>query len=459
MGLFDGKKGLILGVANDHSIAWAIAKVVMDEGGLCGFTHLPDRPDDERQRNRRRVALLTDACPSAKFLVPLDVAKDEQIKAVMDKAASEFGKIDFLLHAIAFASMEDLKRDTVETSRAGFLMAMEISAYSLLAVANHARAIMNDGGSIATMTYFGGEKAVPGYNVMGICKAALDSAVKYLAYDLGPRGIRVNALERWPAAHAGWSRRRRGRHAAVLREGGAAWAQRLARRSGAHRRLSAVGHVRRDHRRNPARRLRLQHHGHARPLAGRIQEDPMSAAEPLSPRVEIAIAVVERDGQFLIGLRPEGESLAGYWEFPGGKLDPGEQAADAARRECLEETGLEVRIVGDVPGHRLRLPARPRAAAFLRLRTAEQHRSLAHAVPLGRAGRTRRVLISARERGVAAGAAGRRVPAVGGSQRKAVEDSTAAPFRGESYLSASIYDAAAGPIRLPASGSRGSQLT
>src|ERR1044071_147595 len=116
MGLFDGKKGLILGVANDHSIAWAIAREVMAEGGLCGFTHLPDRPDDERQRNRRRVSLLTDPQPNAKFLVPLDVSNDEQIQAVMATAAKEFGKIDFLLHAIAFASMDDLKRDTIETS-------------------------------------------------------------------------------------------------------------------------------------------------------------------------------------------------------------------------------------------------------------------------------------------------------------------------------------------------------
>jgi enoyl-[acyl-carrier protein] reductase I len=198
MGIFDGKKGLILGVANDHSIAWAIAQKIMAEGGLCGFTHLPDRPDDERQRNRRRVAMLTDAAPNAKFLVPLDVSRDEQIAETMRRASEEFGKIDFLLHAIAFASLEDLKRDTIETSRAGFLMAMEISAYSLIAVINAARPILADGAAIATMTYFGGEKAVPGYNVMGVCKAALDAIVKYLAYDLGPRGIRVNALSAGP---------------------------------------------------------------------------------------------------------------------------------------------------------------------------------------------------------------------------------------------------------------------
>src|SRR3990172_448014 len=106
MGLFDGKKGLILGVANDHSIAWAIAKQVMAEGGLCGFSHLPDRPDDERQRNRRRVSQLTDQQPNVKFLVPVDVSKDADIKALMDRAAGEFGKIDFLLHSIAFATID-----------------------------------------------------------------------------------------------------------------------------------------------------------------------------------------------------------------------------------------------------------------------------------------------------------------------------------------------------------------
>ena len=198
MGLFDGKKGLILGVANDRSIAWAIAEFIMAEGGECGFTHLPDRPDDARQRNRHRVNRLTENLPSAKFLVPLDVNNDEHIKAVVDRAASEFGKIDFLLHSIAYAPLEDLKGETAACSRAGFKLAMEISAYSLLAVANAARGILNDGASIATMTYCGGEKAVPGYNLMGVCKAALDSCVKYLAFEFGPRNIRVNAISAGP---------------------------------------------------------------------------------------------------------------------------------------------------------------------------------------------------------------------------------------------------------------------
>jgi enoyl-[acyl-carrier protein] reductase I len=195
MGLFEGKKGLILGVANDHSIAWAIAREIMAGGGECGFSHLPDRPDDERQRNRRRVAMLTDSEPRAKFLVPMDVAKDDDIRAVVERTKQEFGQIDFLLHSIAFG---DLKPDTVETSRDGFKLAMEISVYSLIACVKAAKEIMAPRSAVLTMTYFGGEKTVPGYNVMGICKAALDATVRYLSYELGPRGIRVNAVSAGP---------------------------------------------------------------------------------------------------------------------------------------------------------------------------------------------------------------------------------------------------------------------
>ncbi len=195
---FNGKKGIVLGVANDHSIAWAIAKQIMESGGECGFTHLPDREDDDRKRNRRRVSKLTEQYENAKFLLPMDAQSDADIRNVFQHAGEVFGKIDFLLHSIAFADREDLSRDTVETSRAGFKLAMDVSVYTLIACSNAARAIMNSGGSIATMTYFGGEKCVPGYNVMGICKAALDATVRYLAYDLGPQGIRVNALSAGP---------------------------------------------------------------------------------------------------------------------------------------------------------------------------------------------------------------------------------------------------------------------
>jgi enoyl-[acyl-carrier protein] reductase I len=199
MGYFDGKKGLILGVANDRSIAWAIAKEIMDQGGKCGFTHLPDKPDDEKKKSRRRVSQLTDLYPTqAPFLEPMDVNKDDNIAAIVERARVEFGQIDFLLHSLAFATLDDLKRDTIDTSRDGFKLAMEISAYSLIAVARAARPILAPGAAILTMTYFGGERCVPGYNVMGICKAALEAAMRYLAYDLGPSGVRVNALSAGP---------------------------------------------------------------------------------------------------------------------------------------------------------------------------------------------------------------------------------------------------------------------
>jgi len=201
MGLFDGKKGLILGVANDHSIAWHIAKTVMDQGGVCGFTHLPDKPDDDKKKNRRRVAMCTENYADqskVKFLIPMNVQDDADIASVATHAKEQFGKLDFVLHSIAFASLDDLKRDTIETSRDGFKLAMEISVYSLIAVANALKDIMAPNSAMVTMTYFGGEKIVQGYNVMGICKAALDCTTKYLAYDLGPRGVRVNAVSAGP---------------------------------------------------------------------------------------------------------------------------------------------------------------------------------------------------------------------------------------------------------------------
>ncbi len=198
MGCFDGKKGLILGVANDRSIAWAIAKEVLKAGGECGFSHLPDKPGDDRKKNFGRVQKCTRDQSGVRFIEPLDVQKDEDITAIMERAKSEFGKIDFLLHSIAFADRNDLLKETIETSRDGFKLAMDISVYSLLAVANAAKELINPGGSIVTMTYFGGERCVPGYNVMGICKAALDASMRYLAYEMGARDVRVNALSAGP---------------------------------------------------------------------------------------------------------------------------------------------------------------------------------------------------------------------------------------------------------------------
>lgn len=197
--MFEGKKGLILGVANENSIAWAIAKEIMEQGGICGFTHLPDRPDDDKKKNRMRVTKCTDKYPdNVAFVEPLDVQSDEAVAAAVQSAADKLGKFDFLLHSIAFADRDDLGRDTVATSRAGFALAMDVSVYSLMAVTNAARPHFAPDASVVAMTYFGGEKCVPGYNVMGICKAALDAAIKYLAYDLGPEGVRVNAVSAGP---------------------------------------------------------------------------------------------------------------------------------------------------------------------------------------------------------------------------------------------------------------------
>jgi len=198
MGRFAGMKGLVLGGARDLTNAWAIAKHILDEGGEIGFSHLPDKPDDARQRNRRRVAQLTDQEPNAKFLVPMDVSSDEQIAAVITRARDEFGTIDFLVHSIAYAPMEDLKGETTNCSREGFRIAMETSAYSLLAVGRLARHILAKDAAILTLTYYGGEKVVPGYNIMGVCKATLDTCVKYMAFDLGPAGVRVNAISAGP---------------------------------------------------------------------------------------------------------------------------------------------------------------------------------------------------------------------------------------------------------------------
>jgi enoyl-[acyl-carrier protein] reductase I len=199
MKLFEGKKGLILGVANDRSIAWAIAKEIMDQGGICGFSHLPDKPDDDKKKNHLRVSKCVEHYPAqTAFLRPLDVQDDVQVKDFMEAAAKDLGQIDFLLHSIAFADRDDLSRDTVQTSRAGFKLAMDVSVYSLIAVTNAAQGMLKPDSSVLTMTYFGGEKCVPGYNVMGICKAALDATVRYLAHDLGPKGIRVNGVSAGP---------------------------------------------------------------------------------------------------------------------------------------------------------------------------------------------------------------------------------------------------------------------
>ncbi|MEN0111756.1 MAG: SDR family oxidoreductase, partial [Planctomycetota bacterium] len=193
-GLFHEKKGLVTGVFNKQSLAWAIADRVLAEGATCGFTHMPDRPDDERRKNESRVRKLIDGRDRVAFLQPMDVTADDQIDAVAATCADQLGKLDFLVHSVAFAPPEDLKKDTVDCSREGFKLAMAISVHSLMALVSATKDLMNPGASVLTLTYYGGEKTVPGYNVMGVCKAALDATVRYLAYEMGPRGVRVNAL-------------------------------------------------------------------------------------------------------------------------------------------------------------------------------------------------------------------------------------------------------------------------
>lgn len=191
MGLFSGKKGLVLGVVNDYSIAWSISQRLLAEGADVGFTFLPG---EKMERRVRKTVEPT----GTKFIHPCDVGKDEDVASAFAAAGQVYGSLDFVLHSIAFAPIEDLKCPFVQASREGFKTAMDISVYSLAAIARAAAPFMPQGGAIATLTYFGGERVVSGYNLMGVCKAALDASVRYLAYDLGPKKIRVNAVSAGP---------------------------------------------------------------------------------------------------------------------------------------------------------------------------------------------------------------------------------------------------------------------
>jgi enoyl-[acyl-carrier protein] reductase I len=190
MGLLTGKKALIFGVANERSIAWGIAQALHREGAELGFTFLGEALE-------KRVRPLAESVGS-KLVLPCDASKDDEIAAVYAAVAKAWGKFDILIHAMAFAKKEDLEGAFVDTSRDGFLLAMNISAYSLVAVTRPAVPLMNPGGSIVTLTYYGSDKVMPNYNVMGVAKAALESSTRYLAADLGPKGIRVNAISAGP---------------------------------------------------------------------------------------------------------------------------------------------------------------------------------------------------------------------------------------------------------------------
>ena len=188
--LLEGKKGLIIGVANKHSIAWAIAQAAAREGAQMLFSY-------QNERLRENVEELVQTLPGASACV-CDVGDDSQIDAMMKQAAEKLGRLDFLVHSLAFAPREELIGEFVNTTRQGFATALDVSAYSLVAVTRAAMPLMTEGGSVVTLTYLGSERVVPHYNVMGVAKAALEATVRYLAHDLGPKNIRVNAVSAGP---------------------------------------------------------------------------------------------------------------------------------------------------------------------------------------------------------------------------------------------------------------------
>src|SRR6476619_7636568 len=193
MNRFEGKRGLVMGVANKRSIAWAIARRLADEGAELAFTFQGERIES----NVRELAASVDS----KLVTPCDVRADDDVDRVFGEVAEAWdGQLDILVHSVAFAAAEDLEGRFTDTPRDRFWLAVDVSAYSLVATARAAEPLMEaaGGGSIVTMTYLGGERAVPHYNVMGVAKATLDASVKYLAWDLGQKNIRVNAVSAGP---------------------------------------------------------------------------------------------------------------------------------------------------------------------------------------------------------------------------------------------------------------------
>jgi enoyl-[acyl-carrier protein] reductase I len=199
MGLLDGKKGLILNIANGRSIAAHIADHCIKQGARCGFGFLP-MDNIEKSQRRVKKAMEEFGFPD-EWLHPCDVASDESVAAFFAAAKEQFGTIDFLVHCLAFANKDFLKKESgvfAATPREVFKQALDISAYSLIALTRGALPLMPEGGSVIALTYLGSEKVVPGYNVMGVAKAALESSARYLAYDLGEKKIRVNTISAGP---------------------------------------------------------------------------------------------------------------------------------------------------------------------------------------------------------------------------------------------------------------------
>jgi enoyl-[acyl-carrier protein] reductase I len=189
-GLMAGKRGLIMGLANDRSLAWGIAKALHEHGAELAFSY-------QGEALAKRVAPLA-AQVGSDFLIDCDVSDMDALDRAFDELKARWETIDFVVHAIGFSDKNELRGKFVDTSLDNFLLTMNISAYSLVAVTRRAREMMPNGGSIVTLTYYGAEKVIPHYNVMGVAKAALESSVKYLAMDLGPENIRVNALSAGP---------------------------------------------------------------------------------------------------------------------------------------------------------------------------------------------------------------------------------------------------------------------
>ncbi len=188
--LMAGKRGLIMGLANDKSIAWGIARALADAGAELAFSYMGDQ-------FKKRVVPLADQLGVTK-LYDCDVSSDESLDACFAAIEADWGKIDFVVHAIGFSDKSELRGRYVDTSRANFNMTLDVSAFSFTAVAQRAEKLMGDGGSMLTLTYYGAEQVMPHYNVMGVAKAALEASVMYLAEDLGKRGIRVNAISAGP---------------------------------------------------------------------------------------------------------------------------------------------------------------------------------------------------------------------------------------------------------------------
>lgn len=188
--LLKGKKGLIMGLANDMSMAWGIAQAASAQGAELCFSY-------QSEMLHKRVAPLAKSLGSD-FLIECDVTKEESLDNTFKQIEQKWGKIDFIVHSLAFSDKNELKGKFVDTTLSNFLNSMNISCYSLIAISKRAESLMNDGGSIITLSYYGAEKAIPNYNVMGVCKAALEASVRYLALDLGPKNIRVNAISAGP---------------------------------------------------------------------------------------------------------------------------------------------------------------------------------------------------------------------------------------------------------------------